>query len=211
MQVIVQARGHRAVTLPAIFLSGLVIALFSLGSRVAPAVAAEPTEFKVGITSPEVTTFPVWMAEAGGFYKKQGLKVQIATIGGGTRGIQVLLSGDIQAMHVGLAPVAQANRQGADLRLIASTSNTIPFTIFSPPAVKTAADVKGGTAGITTFGSESDIAVTLALKQLGLTRKDVNVVQIGGSQPPARPVILDSTLWSIWPPPRCPGSLMPLW
>ena len=63
---------------------------------------------------------------------------------GGTRGIQVLLSDKIQAMHVGLGPAVQANRQRADLRLITSSSNTIPFTIFSAPDVKTATDLKGG-------------------------------------------------------------------
>jgi ABC-type nitrate/sulfonate/bicarbonate transport system substrate-binding protein len=45
--------------------------------------------------------------------------------------------------------------------------------------VKTAADLKEGKIGISTFGSEADLAVALALKQLGLNRKDVTVVQIG--------------------------------
>ncbi len=165
----------------AAFFAVLLVALLLAGLRAAPAVAAEPTEFKVGISAQVVTVFPLWMAEAAGFYKKQGLKVEVVNMEGGTRGIQVLLSGEIQAMHVGLAPVVQANRQGADLRLISSSSNTIPFTIFSPPGVKTAADIKEGKVGVSTFGSESDIAVTLALKHLGLTRKDVTIVQIGGT------------------------------
>ena len=62
---------------------------------------------------------------------------------GGSRGVQVLLSGEIQAMHVGLAPVVQANKQGADLRLVTSTANTIPITIFASPAIKTAAGPQG--------------------------------------------------------------------
>ena len=181
MQLNVQPLKRRATALTATLLSAVIAALLWAGGRAAPAIAAEPTEFKVGISAQVVTVFPLWMADAGGFYRKQGLKVPIVNMEGGTRGIQVLLSGDIQAMHVGLAPVVQANRQGADLRLVSSTSNTIPFTIFSPPNVKTGADIKGGKVGISTFGSESDIAVTLALKQLGLTRKDVSIVQIGGT------------------------------
>ncbi len=146
-----------------------------------PVIGADLTEFEVGISAQVVTVFPVWMAESGGFYKKEGLKVGVITMEGGTRGLQVLVSGKIQAMHVGLGPVIEANRQGADLRLTSSTSNTIPFTIFSSPTVKTAAELKGGKVGVSTFGSESDIAVTLALKQLGLTRKDVTIVQMGGT------------------------------
>ena len=76
------------------------------------------------------------MGEVGGFYEKEGLKVEVITMEGGTRGVQVLMSGEIQAMHVGLAPVVQANKQGADLRLVTSTGNTIPITIFGTPAIK---------------------------------------------------------------------------
>jgi NitT/TauT family transport system substrate-binding protein len=144
------------------------------------AQAAEPTSFKIGISAPVVTIFPVWMAEAGGFYEKEGLKVEVINMEGGTRGLQVLLSGEIQAMHVGLAPAVLANKQGADLRLVTSTCNTIPITMFAKSGVSMA-DLKGKTFGISTFGSETDIAIGILLKQQGLTRQDVTVSQIGGS------------------------------
>lgn len=146
-----------------------------------PADAAKLTKFNMGISAQVVTIFPVWMGEAGGFYEKQGLQVDIISMEGGSRGIQVLLSGDIQAMHVGLAPVLPANMHGADLRLIASSTNTIPFTVFSPANVKTGADLKGALVGVSSFASESDVAMTLALKQLGLTREDVTVLKLGGT------------------------------
>src|ERR1700683_1115834 len=101
--------------------------------------------FKIGISAPVVTIFPVWMAQAAGLDAKEGLKVESISMEGGSRGVQVLLSGEIQAMHVGLAPVVQANKQGADLRLVTSTANTIPITIFVSPAIKTAADLEGET------------------------------------------------------------------
>jgi NitT/TauT family transport system substrate-binding protein len=145
-----------------------------------PARAAELTPFKIGISAPVVTIFPVWMAEAGGFYEKEGLKVEVINMEGGTRGLQVLLSGEIQGMHVGLAPAVLANKQGADLRLITSTCNTIPITMFSKAGVGLS-DLKGKTFGISTFGSETDIAISILLKQQGLTRQDVTVSQIGGS------------------------------
>jgi ABC-type nitrate/sulfonate/bicarbonate transport system substrate-binding protein len=42
-------------------------------------------------------------------------------------------------------------------------------------------DLKGKTFGISTFGSETDIAISILLKRLGLTRQDVTISQIGGS------------------------------
>ncbi len=100
---------------------------------------------------------------------------------GGTRGVQVLLSGEIQAMHVGLAPVVSANKQGADLRLLTSSANTIPITLFTSPSIKSPHDLKGKTIGISTFGSETDVAVSVALRRFGLSRQDVTISQIGGS------------------------------
>ena len=155
---------------------GLALAL----GAAAPSSAAELTPFKIGISAPVVTIFPVWMGEAGGFYAKEGLKVDVINMEGGTRGLQVLLSGEIQGMHVGLAPAVLANKQGADLRLVTSTCNTIPITMFSKAAVDRR-ELKGKTFGISTFGSETDIATSIVLKQVGLTRQDVTVSQIGGS------------------------------
>jgi len=153
---------------------------FATGAAAPSAEAADPIPFKIGISAPVVTILPVWMAETGGFYAKEGLKVEVINMEGGTRGLQVLLSGEIQGMHVGLAPAVLANKQGADLRLITSTCNTIPITMFTKAGVTTA-DLKGKTFGISTFGSETDIAISILLKQLKLTRQDVTVSQVGGS------------------------------
>ncbi len=164
------------------FLSSLLGLAFAFGSPcVQPSLAADLKPFRIGISAPVVTIFPVWMGEIGGFYEKEGLKVEVITMEGGSRGVQVLLSGEIQAMHVGLAPVVQANKQGADLRLVTSTGNTIPITIFGAAAIKSTAELKGKTIGISTFGSETDIAISIALKQIGLSRQDVTISQIGGS------------------------------
>src|SRR5262249_41015191 len=108
---------------------------FALGAAATSARAADPIPFKIGISAPVVTIFPVWMGEAGGFYEKEGLKVEVINMEGGTRGLQVLLSGEIQGMHVGLAPAVLANKQGADLRLVTSTCNTIPITMFTKAGV----------------------------------------------------------------------------
>src|SRR5436309_317338 len=145
-----------------------------------PAEATDAIPFKIGISAPVVTIFPVWMGEAGGFYEKEGLKVEVINMEGGTRGLQVLLSGEIQAMHVGLAPAVLANKQGADLRLVTSTCNTIPITMFARSGINIA-DLRGKTFGISTFGSETDIATSIVLKKLGLTRQEVTISQIGGS------------------------------
>ena len=142
--------------------------------------AAEPIAFKAGIADPVNTVLAWWTAQAAGFYADQGLEVEIINMSGGSRGAQELQAGRLDVMHVGLSSVVKLNRAGGDLRLIGSLSNVIRFTFFSGPGVKTAADLKGGVVGVSTFGSESDSTVTLALQRLGLTRNDVTLQEYGG-------------------------------
>lgn len=142
---------------------------------------AQPlTPFRVGISDAVNTVLPVWMAQEGGFYAANGLKVEIINMGGGSRGAKELQAGKIDLMRVGMSSVVQANRVGGDLRLIASMSNVIRFVVAVAPGVKTAADLKGGIVGVSSFGSESDSTVTLALERFGMTRADVTVREYGG-------------------------------
>jgi len=163
-------RGRYAYVAAAVALAGLL----TMGT------ASADTTVKVGISEPVNTVLAMWMAEAGGFYAAEGLKVEITNMSGGSRGAQELAAGRIDVMHVGLSSVVRLNRTGADLRFIASLSNVVRFTFFSGPSVKTAADLKGGTVGVSSFGSESDATVTLALARLGLTRADVTLKEYGG-------------------------------
>jgi ABC-type nitrate/sulfonate/bicarbonate transport system substrate-binding protein len=152
-----------------------------LGVLAAPAGAQTLKPFKFGISAPVVTVFPAFMADAQKLYEKHGLKVDIVSMEGGSRGIQVLLSGEIQGMSVGLAPVVQANVRGADVRTLVTTSNTIPITFFAQSKFKGPQDLKGANFGISTFGSETDIAVSLALKKWGMSRNDIVISQVGGT------------------------------
>jgi NitT/TauT family transport system substrate-binding protein len=148
----------------------------------APAIKAqELTPFRVGIAAQTVNMLPMWMAEAAGLFKARGLKVDIVNTDGGSRGLAAVGAGQLQAMNVGLSAVIDANKKGGDLRLIASSANTFSFGFFGAADVKAAADLKGQKIGISSFGSESDTAVSLALKQLGLSRQDVTVMEVGAT------------------------------
>jgi NitT/TauT family transport system substrate-binding protein len=60
--------------------------------------------------------------------------------------------------------------------MVALTRRNIPFVFFS--RAQNPDELKGKYVSISTFGSEPDIVTTLALRQLGLSRKDVSIVQM---------------------------------
>jgi ABC-type nitrate/sulfonate/bicarbonate transport system substrate-binding protein len=145
-----------------------------------PSAGQPMIELKAGISDPVNTVLAWYMARDAGLFAVQGLKVDIVDMHGGSRGAAELQAGRLDVMHVGLSSVIRVNRSGGDVRLIGSLANVIRFTFFAAPGVKAAADLKGGVIGVSTFGSESDSTVTLALQRLGLTRNDITVQEFGG-------------------------------
>jgi ABC-type nitrate/sulfonate/bicarbonate transport system substrate-binding protein len=158
-----------------LFVTNLLALAFSLS----PALAQQ--ELRVGTSGTANTVLAIWMAEDTGLYGKHNLKVTLSNMGGGSRGAGEVRAGKLDVMHVGLSSVVQLNQKGGELRTIASLANMIRFAFFAVPAVKTAADLKGGVVAISSRGSESDAVATIALERLKLGRNDVDIREYGDS------------------------------
>ncbi len=140
-----------------------------------------PQPVRIAFAGPSPSVVPLWLAQAEGLFQQHGLTAEVFTTQGGSRGLQVLVSGEIDAMHVGLFPTVQAVAGGAGVRMMVADANRIPFVLFAAPDISSPSELRGKRIGISSFASESDSAVTLALRELGLSREDVTVLQIGGA------------------------------
>ena len=181
-------------------LPGLAMVLLGLCAN-APLASADPLVLKAGIAEPSNSDLAWWMADVGGFFAEQGLKVEFVP-GDGNRGLKDLQAGRIYIMHRGLSNIVNVNRSGGDLRLIGCLGDKVRFVFFAAPGVNSSADLKGGVVAISNFGSEGDSAATLALKQLGLTRDDVTIKEVSPSVRAHRKRSARSTsMASRWPTP----------
>src|SRR5690349_2407189 len=66
---------------------------------------------------------PLWVAQEGGYFKREGLDTELLYIGGGSLLIQSMLSGDVPLAYGPSVPVINAALRGADLVFIANTGN----------------------------------------------------------------------------------------
>lgn len=124
---------------------------------------------------------PLWVAQEGDFFRREGLETQLLYIGGGSLLIQSMLSGEIQFAFGPSVPVINASLRGSDLVLIANTGNAMVFSIMSRPEIKNPPDLKGKKIGVTRLGGSTDLALDFALERWGLQRgRDVTVLQTGG-------------------------------
>ena len=156
-----------------------VAGFFLLAMMPAICRAADADVFRVGIAAPTVNMLPLWMAQRSGLFNAHGLNVAIVNTEGGSRGLAQVGAGTLQAMVVGLSAVIDANGKGGNYRLIASGANTMSFRFFGAKGIDASEALKGRKVGVSTFGSESDSAATMALNRLGLTRNDVEMVEAG--------------------------------
>src|SRR3954454_5974439 len=96
-----------------------------------PSSAAELIPFKVGEASPANTFLAIWMAQAAGFYEREGLKVEVVHMSGGRESGPELKSGRVNLIHVGMSSVIRANLAGGTLRNIGSRPPHVRATRFA--------------------------------------------------------------------------------
>ncbi len=143
-------------------------------------VVAEGAPLRVAYSAISGAMSALWVAQEGGYFKREGLDTELLYIGGGSLLIQSMLSGDVPFAYGPSVPVINASLRGADLVLVGNTGNSLVFSILSRPEIKQPADLKGKRVGVTRLGGSTDWALDAALKHWGLERRDVNVVQTGG-------------------------------
>jgi NitT/TauT family transport system substrate-binding protein len=162
------------VTTFARFLLLSVLGIFFLASI----VHAAPLRVAYSAVSGAMSS--LWVAQEAGYFKREGLEVELLYIGGGSLLIQSMISGDVPFAYGPSVPVINASLRGADLVLIGNTGNSLVFSIMSRPEIKQPAHLKGKKVGITRLGGSTDWALDAALKQWGLERREITVIQTGG-------------------------------
>ena len=157
---------------------GLTLSVPFLVLLLARGVGAAPIRISYSAISGAMSS--LWVAQEGGYFKREGLDTELLYIGGGSLLIQSMLSGDVPFAYGPSVPVINASLRGADLVLIGNTGNSLVFSIMSRPEIKQPANLKGKRIGVTRLGGSTDWALDAALKHWGLDRRDLVVVQTGG-------------------------------
>lgn len=150
---------------------------------------AELTRLRVGsLITGEFSQ--AYIAEKKGFFEKYGLAVELIYFQGGSQVIQAMLGGDLPLTVTAGPEGVVAKLQGADIVLLAANNPTMQFTLFTSPEIKKPDDLRGKKAGISRFGSSTDFSIRYIFKSMGLSDRDVTIVQIGDN--PSRLAALKS-------------------
>lgn len=161
--------------------AGAAAAATLAAPRIAAAAPPEKTSLKVGLALTAATFLPIYIAAAR-TYKEQGLDVQVVAFRGDAEASQALVGGSTDfnaASLTGLLNMVTANQPVIGFYSGFYQAN---FSWLAVSSVKSWADLKGKTIGVSTFGSETDALTRYALRKHHLAPEtDVQVVQAGGS------------------------------
>lgn len=112
-------------------------------------------------------------------YERNGLDVDLQYIAS-TNAMAALLAGQVQLAVTGGSEAINANANGSDVVVIATTTPVYATFLETRPEIKTAADLKGKLIAITNPGASFDIATRVLLQHEGLDPdKDVTLVKTG--------------------------------
>ena len=170
-----------------------VVALFlPAGAYSGESTTDRPLEkLTIAYSSVSGNMAPLWITHERGFFRKNGLDVQIVFIESGSTAVQSLSNKDVAFAQMAGAGVLQSRLRGSDVVMIAGFLNTLDYQLMVEKSITRPEQLKGKTMAVSRFGSSSDFATRYALEKLGLVpEKDVSILEIGSQ--PARFAALES-------------------
>src|ERR1043166_1829040 len=151
--------------------------------------AAELQAVTVALVSPSWNTgLPTAVARGAGFFKEEALDVSPVTLSSsGPIMMALLMSGQADFVIAGAVAILRGIARGAPVVVVGGHLNRMSYALMADKRLKTVADLKGKTIGITGIGGMGEFTVVESLRRQGLLKdRDFFVLNIEGG-PAARP------------------------
>ena len=168
------------------FLLASIVLLFGVIHTVAG--GAELQGVTVALVSPSWNTgLPTAVARGAGFFKEEGLDVRPVTLSSsGPIMMALLMSGHADLVIAGAVAILRGISQNAPVVVVSGHLNRMSYALMSAKGLKTVADLRGKTIGITGIGGMGEFTVVESLRRSGLVKdRDFTVLNIEGG-PAAR-------------------------
>lgn len=157
----------------------------TLASPVPSNAAPEKPKLVLGVGGkPLLYYLPLTIAERKGFFKDEGLEIEIADFKGGSQSLQSLIGGSADVVTGAYEHTIRMQTKGQDIRALIELGR-FPGIVLGvrkdlADKVKSAADLKGMKIGVTAPGSSTNMFANYLLGKAGLTAQDVAFIGVGG-------------------------------
>src|SRR5262245_46143896 len=148
---------------------------------VAGAQAQAPATIKYGAptSTPDITTVGVYFALENGYFKRDGLDVQVTRYPGSPVAVRALLSGDADVVETGGDTALLAMESGAQIDILLSPVARGTDVIVARAPIASIADLKGKSFAVSAPGSPGDVLGRLLLQKNGVDPAQVQFIGLG--------------------------------
>jgi NitT/TauT family transport system substrate-binding protein len=163
-------------------------AVCTLIAGLAPTLAQgtpERTKVVLGVGGKSLLYYlPLTIAERKGYFKAQGLDVEINDFGGGAKSLQALVGGSVDVVTGAYEHTVRMQAKGQDIRAVIELGR-FPAIVLAvrkslADKVRSPADFKGLKIGVTAPGSSTYLTTVYAMSKAGLKATDASFIGIGG-------------------------------
>ncbi|MGE3064657.1 MAG: ABC transporter substrate-binding protein [Hyphomicrobiaceae bacterium] len=148
------------------------------------AQAPEKKDIKLGVGgAPALYYLPLALTERLGYFKEQGLNVEISDFKGGSQSLTALIGGSADVVTGAYEHTIRMQVKGQDI-VAAIELGRYPGISLAVKAdkadkIKSAADLKGAKIGVTAPGSSTNMVVWYLMAKAGLKPEDASFIGVG--------------------------------
>jgi NitT/TauT family transport system substrate-binding protein len=147
-------------------------------------VKPEKTKVTLGVGGkPLLYYLPLTIAERKGYFKDEGIEVEINDFGGGAKSLQALIGGSVDVVTGAYEHTIRMQAKGQDVRAVTELGRfpAIVLAVRKEKAgqIKSPADFKGLKIGVTAPGSSTALTAQYAMVKAGLKPSDAAIIGVG--------------------------------
>ena len=152
----------------------------------APAQSLEKSKLSIGVGGkPLFYYLPLTIAERQGYFKAEGLDVEILDFPGGARALQALLGGSVDVVSGAYEHTISQQAKGQNIEALVLQGKYAGIVLGMSKAkaaqYKSPKDLKGMKIGVTAPGSSTNMFVNILLARDGLKPDDVAIIGVGAT------------------------------
>src|ERR1700722_17670141 len=134
---------------------------------------------RLALQPPSTNNYPSYFAAWLGFYKEEGVNVEISQVAGASKILEAVVGGSADVGGGVYEQTLQMAAEGKSIVSFISLLKSPNFAIIAAPGVKTFSDLRGKTVGVSSVGSPSQFYLNYLLAGAGVNPSDVSTATVG--------------------------------
>jgi NitT/TauT family transport system substrate-binding protein len=138
-----------------------------------------PGPVRLALQPPSANNYPSYFASWLGFYKQEGVEVEISQVAGASKILEAVVGGSADVGGGVYEQTLQMAAEGKSIVCFLSLLKSPNFAIIAAPGTKTFADLRGKTVGVSSVGSPSQFYLFYLLRGAGVSPSEVSTATVG--------------------------------